>query len=129
MKKIRVPRYYANHPTTESAMCSDQIHGFSDASERAYVAAVYLRTGFSNGGTQANIVTSKTRVAPIKPQTIPRLEILGATLLGQLVHSTQQALQSVLQSEGTFLWTDSFTTLCLIKNAKVWKPYVQHRVS
>ena len=38
-------------------------------------------------------------------------------------------LQHVLQIDGTFLWTDSFTVLCWIKNAKAWKPYVQHRVS
>ena len=90
---------------------------------------MYLRTEFSNGETQVNIVTSKTRVAPIKRQSIPRLELLGATLLAQLFHSTQQTLQSVLQVEETFLWTDSFTTLCWIKNAKAWKPYVHHRVS
>lgn len=129
LKNIRVPRCYANYSPTQSTVCSYQIHGFSDASERAYAAVVYLRTEFSNGETQVNIMTSKTRVAPIKRQSIPRLELLGASLLAQLVHSTQQTIQSVLPIEGTFLWTDSFTTLCWIKNAKAWKPYVQHRVS
>ena len=129
LKNIRVPRCYADYSLAQSTVCSHQIHGFSDASERAYAAVVYLRTEFSNGETQVNIVTSKTRVAPIKRQSIPRLELLGATLLAQLVHSTQQTLQSVLQVEETFLWADSFTTLCWIKNAKAWKPYVHHRVS
>ena len=105
------------------------MHGFSDASERAYAAVVYLRTEFSNGETQVNIVTPKTRVAPIKRQSIPRLELLVATLLAQLIHSTQQTLQSVLRVEETFLWTDSFTTLRWIKNAKAWRPYIHHRVS
>ena len=129
LKNIRVPRYYANYSPTQSAVCSYQIHGFSDASERAYAAVVYLRTEFSNGETQVNIMTSKTRVAPTKRQSIPRLELLGAALLAQLVHSTEEALPSVLKIEGTFLWTDSFTTLCWIKYAKAWKPYIQHRVS
>ena len=129
VKNIRVPRCYANYPQTKSTVRSYQIHGFSDASEKAYAAVVYLRTEFSNGETQVNIVTSKTRVAPIKRQSIPRLELLGVTLLAQLVNSAQQSLQHVLQIDGTFLWTDSFTVLCWIKNAKAWKPYVQHRVS
>lgn len=107
-----MPRCYANHPMTESVMCSYQIDGFSDASKRVYTAVVYLRTEVSNGEIQVNIVTLKTSAALIKPQSIPRLELLGATLLGQLVHSTQQVLQSILQIEGTFLWADSFTTLC-----------------
>ena len=112
LKNIQVPRCYADYSLAQSTVCSYQIHGFSDASERAYAAIVYLRTEFNNGETQVNIVTSKTRVAPMKRQSIPRLELLGATLLAQLIHSTQQTLQSVLQVEETFLWTDSFTTLC-----------------
>ena len=122
LKNIRVLRCYANHPMTESVMCSYQIHGFSYASKRVYTAVVYLRTEVSNGEIQVNIVTLKTSAALIKPQSIPRLELLEATLLGQLVHLTQQVLQSILQIEGTFLWTDSFTTLCWIKNGKAWKP-------
>lgn len=80
LKNIRVPRCYANHPMTESVMCSYQIHGFSDASKRVYTAVVYLRTEVSNGQIQVNIVTLKTSAALIKPQSIPRLELLGATL-------------------------------------------------
>ena len=129
LKNIRVPRCYANYSPTQAAVCSYQIHGFSDASERAYAAVVYLRTEFGSGETQVNIMTSKTRVAPSKRQSIPRLELQRAVLLAQLVNVTQQTLQSVLLIEGTFLWTDSFTTLCGIKNVKAWKPYVQHRVS
>ena len=72
---------------------------------------------------------SEPNLAMAKQMSIFWLELLGATLLGQLVHSTQQASQSVLQIEVTFLCTDSFTTLCWIKNAKTWKPYVQHWIS
>ena len=49
LKSIRVPPCYANYSPTQSAVCSYQIHGFSDASERGYGAVVYLRTEFSNG--------------------------------------------------------------------------------
>ena len=63
---------------TESDPESQQIHGFSDASEKAYAAVIYLRSTYGNGSVSVCIITSKTRVAPIKPHTIPRLELLGA---------------------------------------------------
>ena len=58
-----------------------QIHGFSDASERALVAAVYLRTVYENGTIDVNLIASKAQVAPTKKQTIARLELLGRRFL------------------------------------------------
>ena len=69
------------YSTTESSVCAYQIHGFSDASERAYAAVVYLRTEFSNGETDVRVMASRPRVAPVKRQRIPRLELPGATLV------------------------------------------------
>ena len=66
---------------------STQIHGFSDASKRAYAAVAYLRIVYENGQVDVNFIASKAKLAPTKPQTIPRLEILGATILARLVHS------------------------------------------
>ena len=84
LSQIRVPRYYHIHQHTPIIL---QIHGFSDASERTYTAVVYLRTVYSNGTVSTSILTSKTRVAPMKKQTTPRLELLGATILSRLVHN------------------------------------------
>ena len=129
LKNVRVPRCYAKQQIASSIVRSCQIHGFSDASERAYAAVVDLRTEFSDGETQVSLVTSKTTVTPMKRQPIPRLELLGAALLAQLIHSATQALQPILQINETFLWTDSFTVLCWIRNEKNWKQYVQLRVN
>ena len=63
---------------------SIQLHGFSDASERAYSGVVYIRMVDSNDVVHTSIVMSKTRVAPIKRQTIPCLELCGALVLAQL---------------------------------------------
>ena len=123
---IKVPRYYFV-PDKELITC--QLHGFCDASTRAYAAVIYIRCFYSDGTVDVNIVSSKTRVAPIRGQTIPRLELLGAGILAKLMHSVHNALQRSLTDVRLFYWTDSYTTLCWIKNQKPWKQYVLQRVT
>ena len=62
---------------------SQQIHGLSDASEKAYAAVVYLRTEYEDHYIKSNIISSKTRIAPIRKQSIPGLELLRATILAR----------------------------------------------
>lgn len=69
------------HFPEQMDVISVQLHGFSDASEVAYGGVVYLRLQDSRGRVHVSLVTSKTKVAPIKRQTIPRLELCGALLL------------------------------------------------
>ena len=75
-----------------------------------------------------SLVSSKTRVAPIKKQTTPRLELLGALLLARLIKSIVCALRSLKVSPEIILWTDSFRTLCWIKNNRAWKTFIKTRV-
>ena len=67
-----------------AVIVSVQLHGFSDTSETAYARVVYLRKTDSQGNTHTSLVTSKTKVAPIKRLTLPRLELCGANLLAKL---------------------------------------------
>ena len=77
-----IPRcYFARQPV------DTQLHGFSDASEHAYATVVYIQSTYLDGQVEVQLVTSKSRVAPIKKQTIPRLELLGALILAQLVNN------------------------------------------
>ena len=128
LKPIKVPRCYFSNAITAKPE-GYELHGFCDASSKAYAAVVYLRTVNSNGEIEVNLVASKTRVAPMKRQSIPRLELLGANILARLVNSVQRAISSLPTVPAVILWTDSYCTLCWIKNIKAWKPYVQHRVS
>lgn len=115
----RIPQcYFSRQPVTS------QIHGFSDASECAYAAVVYIRNTYSDGLIEVKLVASKSRVAPIKAQTIPRLELPGAFILAQLVNK----LKSIGAEYTTVLWSDSTTALCWIKNERVWKQYIGQRV-
>ena len=48
-----------------------QIHGFSDASEKGYSAVVYIRILYSDSTVSITLMAAKTKVAPIKRETIP----------------------------------------------------------
>ena len=94
LKPIKVPRCYFSNAITAKPECYE-LHGFCDASSKAYAAVVYLRTVNSNGEIEVNLVASKTRVAPMKRQSIPRLELLGANIFARLVNSVQRAISSL----------------------------------
>ena len=82
------------------------------------------RSTYNDGQFEVRLVASKTRVAPIKRQTIPHLKLLGALILAHLTNK----LKSLGTEIPIVLWTDSMTTLCWIKNKQIWKQYVGQRV-
>ena len=82
LDKITIPRCYF---LPRSVPIDIQLHGFSDASEHAYAAAVYLRSMYDDGTIISRLVASKTRVSPVKKQSIPRLELLGSLILARLI--------------------------------------------
>jgi len=57
------------------------LHGFSDASQEAYGAVVYMKTTHSDNTATCSIVIAKARVVPLKGLTIPRAELTAAHLL------------------------------------------------
>ena len=112
----------------DAVVDSMQLHGFSDASEAAYAGVVYLRITDTSGTVHVSLVMSKTKVAPIKRITIPRLELLGAYLLANLLHYVQQVLN--IPSNSVFASTDSTIVLSwLVGNPRRFKPFVVNRVS
>ena len=75
---MQIDRCYHHH----GWQCSDiQLHIFCDASESAYEAMAYLRFAFKDGTTYCCFVMAKSRSAPIRTHTMPRLE-LNAALIG-----------------------------------------------
>ncbi|GFU87483.1 uncharacterized protein TNCV_2446171 [Trichonephila clavipes] len=79
-----------------------EIHGFADASEQCYGAAVYCKSKNLKSETLVRLIKSKSRVAPIKSLTIPRLELCAAVLLVKLVKRVVAALQ--LETAELYLW-------------------------
>lgn len=91
-----------------------ELHGFSDASNRAYAGVVYISSLYEDGEIDVRLVASKTRVVPLKRQTIPRLELLGALILARLMNNLDLTRGNVK----TFCWTDSTTALSWIEKQK-----------
>ena len=90
-----------------------QIHGFADSSLKAYGACLYLRTLYSDKTVSCNLICSKSRVAPIKIVSLPRLELCGVVLLSKLTHKIISIF--TLKIDSVNLCTDSEITLCWIK--------------
>ena len=120
-----IPRCYFDKSTQ---IISFELHGFSDASEHAYAAIVYLRMIDLLGNVQVSLVTSKTKVAPIKRLTIPRLELCGAQLLAHLLNHARQVLEIPLSH--TCAWTDSTIVLNWLDGSpRRLKTFVGNRIS
>ena len=77
VQPISIPRCYFENFTLAVSSCRPL--GFCDASKSAYAAVIYLLIE-SECGCLARFVACKTRVSPVKGQTIPRLELLSALL-------------------------------------------------
>ncbi|XP_025405599.1 uncharacterized protein LOC112679881 [Sipha flava] len=105
-----------------------EIHGFCDASEEAFGASVYVRSRDNKGNWHSRLLCSKTRVAPSKNITIPRLVLNGALLLAQLAQKVSQSWEFPLKSFK--LWTDSKIVLGWLNSQSIrLKTYVSNRVT
>ena len=78
---VEVSRCYFYDILSCGYIVSYELHGFSDASEKAYGCCLYLRCVTKNNFISPWLVASKSRVAPYKNETVPRLELLGNLLL------------------------------------------------
>ena len=101
-----------------------QIHGFCDASELAYATVIYLRMTDTLGQIHVSLVTSKTKVSPIKRLSMPRLELCGANLLAKLLFHVKEAFNVPLSANQA--WTDSTIVLNRLDgNPRRFKTYVE----
>ena len=119
---ISIPRFICME-----GKVSIQIHGFCDSSMSAYCAAVYVRRQ-SESKICVNLLAAKTRVAPLKELTIPRLELVSCQLLVELLSVVVNSLKSLCGVK-IFCWSDSEVSLCWIRGVhKQWNTWVENRV-
>lgn len=115
--------YYLLHcqPTTVT-----QLHTFTDASFSAYGAVVYLRQ--NNHDT---LVMSRSRVTPIRPITLPKLELMAAVIGVRLANFVIFSVKPQFTNISTFLWSDSQIVLHWIHHLNLStqsKPFIANHV-
>jgi hypothetical protein len=98
--------------TPTAAMGSPMLCVFSDASRKAFGACAYLRWLICNGKYESRFIAAKSRVAPLKELTIPRLELQAAVLASRLGKSIRE--ESRLLFERIIYLTDSRIVLAWI---------------
>ncbi len=114
----KVPRWYGF-----SIPCDVWLHASSDASDKAYGAVIHLAKG-----SQVALGAAKARVAPTRPQSIPRLELDGALMAFRLAKLFMKECDQVNISRVT-VWIDSTAVLGWIgQPAKVYNTYVANRL-
>eukprot|EP00794_Sanderia_malayensis_P016165 gene16165-biopygen13734 len=123
---ICIPRCVVS--INKGTLLSRQLHGFADASQKAYCGMIYL-VEETTEGTFTRLLCAKTRVAPLKELSIPRLELMSARVLATLMNTAIEALGPQFKIDSVRYWLDSKTALYWINNNGEWKQFVQHRVN
>ena len=124
LANIRLPRHYCQgRRATEVTL-----QGFSDASETAFSAVVYLRAAYESGPPTSALVCSKTRVAPLDARSIPELELCGAHILAKLLKDVSSTLG--IATSHIMAHVDNTSVLAWLDGKpKRMKLYVANRIS
>ncbi|XP_046869284.1 uncharacterized protein LOC124461912 [Drosophila willistoni] len=91
-----------------------ELHAFSDASIKAYAAVVYSRIVNQDSSIEVSLIAAKTRVAPLKQQSLPRLELCVALLLSRLIASIKLAWKDLEST--VYAWCDSTIVLAWLNH-------------
>ncbi|GFX13456.1 integrase catalytic domain-containing protein [Trichonephila clavipes] len=127
LTEIKIPRFYLGNIDQEISKC--EIHCFSDASKSAYGTILYLRFVTCNNEIETSFIFSKSRVAPLKSLTLPRLELTAALLSASAKPADQLSGQlprdRITQSPPFQIVGIDFTGAILVKdNQGTRKSYV-----
>lgn len=123
LNNLKIPRWVLREDSI-----THEVHVFTDASEKAYGACVYIRSCNGSKVLGVQLLVSRNRVAPIKPTTIPRLELCGALLGARLCTKVQESLTMPIHK--CRFWCDSTIVLGWLSTpSSQLKPFVRNRVN
>ncbi|XP_053698870.1 uncharacterized protein LOC128745823 [Sabethes cyaneus] len=122
LKKISIPRRVVPNSRQDY-----QLHCFCDASSKGYGCNVYVVGLNIEGNIESKLLISKSRVAPLRGLSIPRLELCAAVLGSQLIHNLRTTTDFV---GSVVFWSDSTVVLHWIWSPpNEWKVFVSNRVA
>lgn len=123
LKKVHIPRHAFGIAVVQPEEI--QFHCFGDAPKKAYSAAIFVRVQHGDE-ISVQLLQAKSRVAPLKSLTIPRLELMASVITTRLASSVKSALS--MEAATTYFWTDSSTALAWIRRNNEWGTFVGNRV-
>lgn len=126
LSDFKMPRCFRERETTKPIR--HELHHFSDASETAYGTVSYLLTYMGDGKIQSSMILAKSRLAPLKTMTIPRLELTAAAMAVKIDGMLREELD--IKIDQSSFWTDSTIVLGYITNTtKRFQTYVANRLT
>ena len=124
LNNISIPRSFK---LSNQNLTRIELHVFSDASIIGYSAVCYVRCVYESGLITSNFCMGKSRVAPLKPITIPRLELTAATVAAKLSAFVCHELE--YNFDNVIFWTDATIVLRYINNINSrFKTFVANRL-
>ncbi|UYV65032.1 hypothetical protein LAZ67_3002876 [Cordylochernes scorpioides] len=122
LPNIEIPRWLC---FKDSYVEKTTLHIFCDASQFAYATCIFLRIE-KEDRVDIQLIQARTRVAPLKKLTIPRLELLACLIGARLAANVIQDLE--FEEIPRFYWTDSTNAPCWIQREDNWAAFVMNRV-
>ena len=125
LEKVKIRRCFT--PASFGEVKSVSLHHFSDASNLGYGQCSYLQFQSNEDEIHCSFVMGKSRVSPIKPITIPRLELTAAVVSVKVASMLKKELDLKISEE--VYWTDSQVVLGYLANKnKQFHTFVANRI-
>lgn len=126
IQNIKIPRCYL-HSFNNYNNVDVQLHTFVDASKDGYAAVCYFRLR-KNDVILCSIVGSKTRVAPMKITSVPRLELMAAVIGARFAKFIIENHDIKISQK--YYWSDSKTVLSWINSDhRKYQQFVAFRIT
>ena len=124
LNKLSIARCYK--PKQFGEVVHIEIHHFADASLQGYGTCSYMRQVNALGDASCALVMAKSRVVPLKPVTVPRLELTAALVAARMSQLLQKELDSNIQH---YFWSDSKVVLAYLHNtSSKYEVFVANRI-
>ena len=111
----------------ETKIQRTELHTFTDASEEAYAAAVYIRKLHSDEIVTIQLIMAKTKLCPRKTISVAKAELNAALLGARLLNNVKRAINRRINR--LYPWTDSSCVRNWIRApVRNYMTFVAHRI-